>query len=60
MALAVESIGRREESRNMVMAMDEIELLNAYRRAKTFKYADLIISIQEGLRVKLWLTEKMK
>lgn len=39
---------------------DEIELLQIYRKAKALKYADINVSIQEGARVKLWLTEKMK
>ena len=39
---------------------DEIELLQIYRKAKSLKYADINVSIQEGARVKLWLTEKMK
>jgi hypothetical protein len=39
---------------------EEQELLNVYRRAKRMGYADITISIQEGRRVKLWLTEKFK
>lgn len=39
---------------------DENEVLDAYRRAKKLGYADIVITIQEGARVKLWLTEKMK
>ena len=39
---------------------DEIELLQIYRKAKSLKYADINVSIQEGARVKLWLTEKMR
>ena len=39
---------------------DELELLQIYRKAKALKYADINVSIQEGARVKLWLTEKMR
>jgi hypothetical protein len=39
---------------------DEKEVLHIYRKAKQMGYADISISIQEGKRVKLWLTEKLK
>ena len=39
---------------------DEEEVLQVYRRAKRMGYADIAITIQEGERVKLWLTEKIK
>lgn len=39
---------------------DEKEVLSAYRKAKNMGYADINISIQEGKRVKLWLTEKLR
>lgn len=39
---------------------EEREVLEVYRRAKALKYADINIAIQEGIRVKLWLTEKRK
>ncbi len=39
---------------------DENEVLEAYRKAKKLGYADITITVQEGSRVKLWLTEKMK
>ena len=42
------------------IAHDEREVLEIYRRAKTFGFADIIISVQEGTRVKLWLTEKRR
>lgn len=42
------------------VTQDEREVLVAYRRAKSFGFADLMISIQEGTRVKLWLTEKRR
>lgn len=42
------------------LLQDETEMLEAYRRAKRMGYADLSITIQEGTRVKLWLTEKMR
>jgi len=42
------------------LSSDEIQLLESYRRAKQMGYADISITIQEGSRVKLWLTEKIK
>ena len=39
---------------------DEMELLEAYRRAKGMGYADLAVTVQDGVRVKLWLTHKMR
>lgn len=39
---------------------DEQELLEIYRRAKKMGYADLAVTVQEGKRVKLWLTEKFR
>lgn len=39
---------------------DEHELLQVYRKAKALRYADINIAIQEGIRVKMWLTEKMR
>jgi hypothetical protein len=39
---------------------DEQEVLEVYRRAKRMAFADIAITIQEGKRVKLWLTEKKK
>ena len=39
---------------------DEEEVLRAYRKAKQLGYADVAITIQEGKRVKLWLTEKIR
>ncbi len=39
---------------------EEREVLEVYRKAKALKYADINIAIQEGIRVKLWLTEKRK
>lgn len=39
---------------------DEVEVVEAYRRAKRMAYADIAVTIQEGKRVKLWLTEKKK
>ncbi len=39
---------------------DENEVLEIYRKAKLMGYADITITVQEGSRVKLWLTEKMK
>jgi len=51
---------RRVERRSTALPKDEHEVLHAYRKAKSLKYADINIAIQEGMRVKLWLTEKMK
>lgn len=51
---------RRVERRSGVLPKDEHELIQTYRKAKALKYADINIAIQEGNRVKLWLTEKMK
>ncbi len=42
------------------LGKDEAELLKAYRKAKKLGYADIAVTIQEGKRVKLWLTEKIK
>ncbi len=39
---------------------DELELIEQYRRAKMLRYADIAITIQDGKRTKLWLTEKMQ
>lgn len=51
---------RRAERRSTALPKDEHEVLHVYRKAKALKYADINIAIQEGMRVKLWLTEKMK
>jgi len=48
------------ENGNCPLRDDESEVLNIYRKAKMLKYADISIAIQEGKRVKLWLTEKRK
>lgn len=48
------------EANERMISKDEEELLQIYRRAKSLKYADINIAIQEGNRVKLWLTEKMR
>lgn len=42
------------------LSPDEQELIEVYRRAKKLKFADLLLSIHEGVRNKLYLTEKMK
>lgn len=42
------------------LEQDELEVLETYRRAKEMKYSDVEISIQDGLRAKLWLTEKRR
>jgi len=42
------------------LAEDEAEVLKSYRRAKELRFADINIGIQDGVRVKLWLTEKRR
>jgi len=51
---------RKTERRASHLPKDEHELLHVYRKAKSLRYADINVAIQEGMRVKLWLTEKMK
>ena len=55
----MKSVGERT-SQLLSIQPDEMEVLETYRRAKALKFADINIAIQEGLRVKLWLTEKKK
>lgn len=43
-----------------VLQEDEVQLLKVYRKAKSMGYADISVTVQEGIRVKLWLTEKMR
>jgi len=50
---------QENESKSEV-SREESEVLDVYRRAKNLGYAEIAISIQEGNRVKLWLTEKMR
>ena len=47
-------------SERINMKADEAEVLEIYRRAKKMGYADISITVQEGTRVKLWLTEKIR
>lgn len=42
------------------VSQDEAELIVMYRRAKSFGFADIMISINDGRRIKLWLTEKQR
>lgn len=42
------------------LSMEEVEMLEAYRKAKRKNFADIYVSFQEGKRVKLWLTEKLR
>lgn len=42
------------------LAQDEVDILETYRRAKEMQFSDIEISIQDGLRTKLWLTEKRR
>ena len=53
------TVGERNSQLTSI-EQDELEVLEAYRKAKEMKFADLSIAIQEGLRVKLWLTEKKR
>jgi len=46
--------------RPSVLLKDEREMIEAYRRAKRLGYADIAVTIQNGMRVKLWLTEKVR
>jgi hypothetical protein len=55
----MDSVGERNSQLQHVQP-DELEVLEAYRKAKEMKFADVTIAIQEGLRVKLWLTEKRR
>ena len=48
------------EAHALHLSAEEIELLRVYRRAKSMEFADISITIQEGKRVKMWLTEKLK
>lgn len=45
---------------DLVLTQDELEVLEAYRRAKNIKFADVVITVDRGERVKLWVTEKRK
>ena len=49
-----------KNSQVLAVTQDEVELLESYRKAKQIQYADIEITIQEGRRTKLWLTEKMR
>jgi hypothetical protein len=62
MNTAKETSGASHEDLSPVhqLTHDEVEVIEAYRRAKRMAYADIAITIQEGKRVKLWLTEKKK
>ena len=51
---------RINEPQASIIQYDESQVLEVYRRAKRLGYADIAITIQEGVRVKLWLTEKSK
>lgn len=39
---------------------DETEVIHMYRRAKKFRNAEMTIAVQDGKRIKLWLTEKRR
>lgn len=55
----MKTVGERT-SQLLSVQPDEMEVLETYRRAKSLKFADVSIAIQEGTRVKLWLTEKKR
>jgi hypothetical protein len=42
------------------LTRDENDVLTVYRRAKQAGFADIEITIQDGKRIKLWLTEKWR
>jgi hypothetical protein len=42
------------------LTRDENDVLTVYRRAKQSGFADIEITIQDGKRIKLWLTEKWR
>lgn len=42
------------------LTRDENDVVRVYRRAKSIGYADMTVTVQDGRRVKLWLTEKMR
>ena len=44
----------------MDLSKDEVQVMAIYRKAKRMGYADIEISIAEGDRKKLWLTEKIR
>ena len=48
------------ETSMMDLQKDEMQILYYYLKAKTMGYADLCITIQDGLRTKLWITEKIR
>ncbi|MBI4396798.1 MAG: hypothetical protein HY548_06870 [Elusimicrobia bacterium] len=56
----VKSIPENGGNRVSALTQEECEVLDVYRRAKGLGYADIAITIQDGKRVKLWLTEKKK
>ena len=39
---------------------DEVELIHMYRRAKKLHHSEITIAVQDGKRIKLWLTEKRR
>ena len=39
---------------------DEVELVHMYRRAKKLHHSEITIAVQDGKRIKLWLTEKRR
>jgi hypothetical protein len=47
-------------SQMQMLSLDEVEVLEVYRKAKQMQFADVAVTVQEGKRVKLWLTEKKR
>lgn len=39
---------------------DETEVIHLYRRAKKIRNSEMTIAVQDGKRIKLWLTEKRR
>ncbi len=55
-----EAYSYERDKHESYLATDESEIIEVYRKAKRLGFADILITVQEGNRVKLWLTEKRK
>lgn len=49
-----------EKTETVGLTKEEIQVIKALRRAKSCQNADLLVSFQDGKKIKLWITEKMK
>lgn len=45
-------------SSTIELSKDEQEVLDVYRRARGMAFSDVVISFEDGLLKKLWITEK--